>query len=125
MHLPAGVPGRHKKGGRCGSAGQLPGPPLKLAVIKALSSSSIACTRLINWLASRLVREVAGPSGAHMTRERRRLSSSHDSSYIDPTVPNTCSLLLRARCRLLTLRQLSGVIVSPAMAPHHRRCPRR
>ena len=35
----------------------------------------------------------------------------------DPTVPNTCSLLLRARCRLLTLRQLTGVIVVPAMAP--------
>ena len=47
----------------------------------------------------------------------RWLSSSHDSSYIDPTVPNTCSLLLRARCRLLTLRQLPGVIVVPAMAP--------
>ena len=81
-----------------------------------LSSSSIACTRLISRLALRLVREVAGPSGAHMTRERRRLSSSHDSSYIDPTVPNTCSLLLRARYRLLTLRQLPGVIVVPAMA---------
>ena len=49
------------------------------------SSSSIACTQLINRLASRLVREVAGLSGAHMTRERRRLSSSHDSSYIVAT----------------------------------------